>query len=82
MKKLTPDEVKNQNTIPDGYGSPVRKVLLTLKVEEGLIITRSEWKWKRQGPNMLCNRINKKGGPQFKCSKLADGSGWMMVREK
>ncbi len=82
MKKLSKEEVKATETIPKGYGSPVRKALLMLKVGEGLVIPRIEWQWKKQTPTVLCSRLNSRGKYEFECRWLADKSGWLVVRNK
>ncbi len=54
--------------------------LLELKPDEGLIIRRAEWNNKRNTPNTLVRRIEKRYSMKFKSGLMADGSGWAVLR--
>ncbi len=53
--------------------------LMTLRVGEGFVLHRDEWK-KKQSPLRTLRHIEKKYGWKFKDGKLADGTGWAVMR--
>jgi len=51
-----------------------------LKIGEGLVVKRSEWKAK-YAPTKIARKIEKEYGWKFKGGRMSDNSGWLMQRE-
>ena len=83
MKKLTKDEAEAIITKPVGPVSAVGAMILSLKVEEYLLVEKKDWHSKSSTPSVLCRRIEKRTpGYKFECRRALDGSGWVIKREK
>ena len=79
MKKLNATEVSAVGSAGKGRLTRVSAMAATLQPGEGLIVTRSDWKSK-DAPYRVVNYLAKKTGRTFKSSRLADGTGWLIVR--
>lgn len=64
-----------------GRSSAVFNAILSLKVNEALIITKAEWKPKYP-PTQMVNRITRRFGMKFIKGALPDRSGWAVKRVK
>jgi len=53
--------------------------LKSLKVGEGLVVKRSEWKAKYV-PSKIARRLEKQYGWKFRTGRLTDNSGWLLQR--
>jgi len=80
MKKLTQEEADNIAIKPSGRGSVLRSALLTMKVNDILLIEPKDWKWRHKQPGIYCRRLEKHHAIKFSCGKALDGSGWVIKR--
>ena len=87
MKKLTPEQVK---TVPVGFSkriSPNEEILTavdSLGIDEGLTFENAEWKIKSP-PYASLSSYQKRGSwkdKKFRCRRLADKEGWLIIRLK
>ncbi len=53
--------------------------LISLKPGEGIILRKEEWK-RKSSPLSTASHIKRKYGWKFKGGKLADGTGWAVMR--
>lgn len=83
MKHITSEEKATYVTRPMRKQSPVRIMLLNMKVGDILFIEQAEWKWKSAAPSFLCRRIEKETELLFECEKvLQPHAGWVITRTK
>jgi hypothetical protein len=81
MKKLTPEEFAKLPLHGRGSSSPFFNAILSLKVEENIIIEKKEWN-KKYTPMKLVSRIERKFGMKYVRGALPDRSGWGIKRVK
>ena len=79
MKKLNAEEGKDFLPITNGRTTMIYAALLTLEVNEVLLITRQDWKGKRP-PYEVVSRVEKKTGRTFLKGRSPDGQGWAVKR--
>lgn len=64
-----------------GRTTLVRSMMLQLKPEQEMLVTKEEWKWKGVGPNQLCRNLERKTTLKFECYKVLNASGgWIIKR--
>ena len=85
MKKITKRqfeslELKKNNKVGSNL---IMKAISELKIDEGLIVTKEEWKYK-SGIQVLWGgfKHNRKLGIKVTIRQLADNSGWAVLRVK
>jgi hypothetical protein len=81
MKEITSEEFDKLKLHGRGSSGPLYNRLLKMKVGDGLIIYKSEWKPKYP-PTAILNRLEKKFGLRFERGALADRTGWAVKRVK
>lgn len=79
MKKLDEQEFEKLFIKGKGRSSGVFNALINLKIGEGILIEKKDWK-RKAGPNTLVKYIEKKHGMKFICGKLEDDAGWAVKR--
>lgn len=62
-----------------GRANPILNAIKNLKVGEGIIIDKSEWKPKTHIGTMWC-QYRQRYGISIKTKKLVDGKGWAVIR--
>jgi len=82
LKKLTRSEYDAR---PLGGSSSATKffdVLFSLNPDEACEIPRADWGDRSYPPTAIARYIEKKYKRTFKINRLADGTGWVMLRVK
>lgn len=82
MKKMSKEEAKRFKTKPRGRSSKLRSMLLTMELDEVVLLERQEWTWKRLKPSSYCRRLEKKSPKRWVCRELVDEQGWLIERVK
>jgi len=65
--------------VNNGRTSKISALTQELKVGEGFVITRADWKGVNP-PYRIINRVAKKTGRKFEKGRLPDDSGWGVKR--
>ena len=87
MKKLTPEQVKEVPVAFSKRISPdeeILNVIDSLEIGEGLTFENSEWKTKTP-PYQSLGGHQKRGSwkdRKFRCRRLADKEGWLVIRKQ
>lgn len=82
FQKLTAEEFDQLPIKGWGRSSPVYNAIISLKVNEGVVILKSQWK-RNKPPSGICRSIEKKFAGmkiKYKSVALADNSGWAIKR--
>jgi len=82
FKKLTDEEFDQLPIKGWGRSSPTYNAIISLKIGEGIMILKSQWRRKKP-PSSVCRAIEKKFSAhklKYKCVALADNSGWAIKR--
>ncbi len=79
MKKLNAEEGKDYLPITHGRTTMIYAAILSLQINEVLIITRQEWKAKKP-PYEMVSRLSNKTGRVFIKGRTPDGTGWAVKR--
>ena len=81
MKKLTEDEKEKLIRRPMKRQGYVRTLLMSMKLNEIILIEPKDWTWESKPPSFLCRRVEDKTNFKFDCQKvLSDGGGWVITR--
>lgn len=84
FKKITAEEFDQLKIKGWGRSSPTYNAIIGLKVDEAVIILKSQWR-RNKAPSSACRAIEKKWkhlNLKYKCVTLADDSGWAIKRLK
>ena len=82
FKKITSEEFDQLQIKGWGRSSPTYNIIIGLKVDEAVVILKSQWRRKKP-PSSACRSIEKKWAShklKYKCVALADNSGWAIKR--
>jgi hypothetical protein len=79
MKLLNSQEFDNLELKGRGRSSQIFNSLINLKIGEGLLIEKKDWK-RKAGPSSLVKYIEKQHNLKFKCGVLSNGQGWAIKR--
>lgn len=80
--KITPEEFEQLKIKGWGRSSPFYNELIALKVNDGLVVKKTQWR-RSKPPSNVCRYIEKKFKERkmkYKCVALADDSGWAIQR--
>ena len=81
MKMITEEERAAMVTRPMRKQSPVRTMLMNMKVNDILFIQPEDWTWKSATPAFLCRRVEKETDRLFECEAVLQPSqGWIVKR--
>ena len=80
MKPLTKEEASNIKVVPRGKGSLLRHQLITMKVDEIVLVEKKDFNWKGKPLSTFIRRVEKSAKMRFTCGKALDGSGWVVTR--
>lgn len=81
MDKITKEDFNKLSLHGKGSSSTVYNSIFKLKVDEALIIYKTEW-YVKYHPSLIIKRIEKKYGFKYEFGSLADRSGWAVMRIK
>jgi len=79
MKKLSMEEAQGY-VIRRASCSPLRTALEQLAVGEIMLVEPKDWNQQKNGPGVMCQRIKKQSGMEYKVSVVASGEGWLVER--
>ena len=81
MKMITEEERAAMVTRPMRKQSPVRIMLMNMKVNDILFIQPEDWTWKSATPAFLCRRVEKETDRRFEREAvLKPSAGWIIKR--
>ena len=79
MENISSEEFKKLALHGRGSSSIVYNSIYNLKINEAIIIRKSEWHPK-YNPTSIIRRIEKKYGFKYQYGLIADRSGWAVMR--
>lgn len=77
---LTEEEAKKLGPRPFGKKHYVRVMLEQLEIGQILYVTRADFTWKKQNPNIFIKPLMKATGKKFEINETANKSGWIIKR--
>ena len=80
MKKITKEERDAMQLKPPGHMTPLRGMIINMKVGDLVHLEKSDWKWKSKAPSAMLRRYEDYHPERFTCMEVVGGNGWVIER--